>query len=188
MRRGARLLAFTLLSGSVSACSRPAPPPYGQEEQRKEAHVGTQALAAALRDDAVAPACGTSLPDTLPRFALLVNARQALSCRDLGYLLRRVHPAAGSDGTVPWLLVPVADTSAVCPYLRQEKVRLPVVAVTAHGDALRGIRTVMMGRFTDGTPDTTYFAPTGREVLLKYQQDRSNAAIASPTTSRQGAS
>lgn len=177
--RALGLLAVVVLQG----CARSAEATYGPEEQRREARTSTEQLSAAVRERAFVPACGGTLAPEPPRVAVLVNARQALSCRDLGYLLRRVLPVGGSPAAAPWIMVPAADTTAVCGFLRQERVRLPVVAITGDGEALREARTITMARLGAERADTAYFAPTGRAVLLQYQQDPANAsAFASSTT------
>jgi hypothetical protein len=170
----------------LSGCARTAAATYGPEEQRREARASTDQLSAAVRERAFVAACGASLPAETPRHVVLVNARQALSCRDLGYLLRRLAPATEADAA-PWIMVPAGDTAAVCPFLRQERVRLPVAAVVG-GDSLREGRTIVMARLEPTAVDTAYFAPTGRAVLLQYQQDPlTSSAFASPITSDTGA-
>jgi hypothetical protein len=179
---GLALAAATVLWG----CARPARATFGPEEQRREARSSADHFATAVRERAFVPACGAPPATGTPRHAVLVNARQALSCRDLGYLLRRLVPAPGS-APAPWIMVPAADTAAICPFLRQERVRLPVVAITA-GDDLREVRTIVLARLGPGGPDTTYFAPTGRAVLLQYQQDTlTRSAFVAPITSDTGA-
>jgi hypothetical protein len=177
-----------LAAGLLGNCGEAPAPTFGPEEQRREARTATEHLSAALRTGSVVPACGGLLPAKAPRLALLVNARQALSCRDLGYLLRRVPRSLEGSGAGAWVMIPAADTASVCPFLKQEKARLTVAAITQNGDSLRELRTVVMTRFRAAHPDTSYYAPTGRAVLLKYQQDPTNAvAVASPILTPSGA-
>jgi hypothetical protein len=188
MRRGTWRGALALLATAVlPACARTAAARYGPEEQRREARTSADRMSAAVQERAFVGACGGTLAPEPPRAAVLVNARQALSCRDLGYLLRRLVPAQ-SPVAAPWVMVPAADTAAVCAFLRQEKVRLPVAAVTRGGEVLREARMIVMARMDAGREDTAYYAPTGRAVLLQYQQDPVNAsAFASPATFNPGA-
>lgn len=184
-----RTATLALLAAAASSgCARTAAATFGPEEQRQEARASTDQLSAAVRERTFVPACGGSLPAETPRHAVLVNTRQALSCRDLGYLLRRLAPRT-ETAAAPWIMVPAADTAAVCPFLREERVRLPVAAVTRDGaEGLREARTIVMGRMGPAGADTMYFAPTGRAVLLQYQQDPlTDSAFASPITSDTGA-
>lgn len=182
-----RVLALALpWAGLLAGCGEAPIPAFGSQEQGQEARTATEHLSAALRDGSVVAACGGTLPAGTPRLALLVNARQALSCRDLGYLLRRVPSGREGDGAGTWVMVPAADTASVCRFLKQEKVRLPVAALTQDGGSLRDLRTVVLTRLRAAHADTSYHGPTGRAVLLKYQQDPGNA-IASPTLSPSGA-
>lgn len=187
MRRHVCAGALALAAAAVlPGCARTAAATYGPEEQRQEARASADQMSAAVRERAFVPACGGSLATETPRHAVLVNTRQALSCRDLGYLLRRL--VSGAPAAAPWIMVPAADTAAVCPFLREERVRLPVAAVTDGADGLGDARMIVMARLGRAGVDTTYFAPTGRAVLLQYQQDPLTAStFASPITSDSGA-
>lgn len=81
-------------------------------------HVG----AAVYLEAPVTYACGTGhWGDTL-RF-LYVTARACLSCKDVGYGLRR------RPGGALLIVTPREDTPEVCAYLRGERLTLPVVGI-----------------------------------------------------------
>lgn len=133
--------------------------------QRQEAVATAAGFSEALRSGAVVGACGGVAPVRAPSVAVLINARQCLSCRDLGYMLRRLpsHLHPGDDAV---LVTPASDTAAVCPFLRQERIKFPVIATTADtsGFSAAVVLTVAYLR-PDTTVDSVHFALKGSDLL-----------------------
>ena len=78
------------------------------------------ALAADTRD-----ACGSGSYGTAGHIVFAVSARQCLSCRNLGLLLRK----AARSGEELTVVTPMEDVPAVCKFLKQEKLRPLVVGL-----------------------------------------------------------
>jgi len=71
----------------------------------------------------------SGMEDTPGRVALLVfaDAERALSCRRLGFGLRRALRSAARQGGSVVLVVPVADTAIICDFLRRERAPISVL-------------------------------------------------------------
>jgi hypothetical protein len=147
------------LVACLAACGQPATQTaLTRSEQQSEARLTATRVAEKLAGAPVS-ACGSGSAPPMVGVAVMINARQCLSCRDLGYMLRRLKThVAGS----PVVVVPAADTPAICPYLRQERVRLPVLALPDEDRTLADTRTLMLYTAKgDGTVDSVYFGITG---------------------------
>lgn len=158
--------AWIALAGALAACADEAGAgPPNLAVQREEAMESAAGFTGALRSGAVVGACGAAAPARAPTVAVLVNARQCLSCRDLGYMLRRL-PAHLHPGADAVLVTPASDTAAVCPFVRQERIKLPVVATTRDSFGFRNtaILTVAYLR-PDTTVDSIHFALKGSDLL-----------------------
>lgn len=155
--------ARTALCCVLTACGRghAAPP----ADAAADARISAEWMAEAVRPGSATPACGTTAYAGRPALAVLVSANQALSCRDLGYLLRRLHPAA--DGKPAWIVVPARDTAAVCRFLREERVRLPVFTAPDTTRARRGETRVLAAARLDaaGRPSSIHHGAQGADVL-----------------------
>ena len=71
-------------------------------------------------------ACGSAGPAPQPRHLLLVTARQCLSCRGMGRLMRRLA-AAGTGGLA--VFVPAKEAKEICDFAQTERVGAPVFSV-----------------------------------------------------------
>jgi hypothetical protein len=153
----------------LAGCAAPAPqsPP---DDPRAEAQMAAGRVSRALHGRTFTPGCGSAAVVSAPGTAVLVNTRQALSCRGLGYALRRMQPLDHA-GTAT-LVVPASDTSMVCPFLRQERVRTPVAVVDDPGQRLAGVRTMVAARMGSGmTLERTFSAATGLDLLSSIRLD-----------------
>jgi len=86
-------------------------------------------LAAALPgllDPALSLACGPAPAPARPTRLLLVTAKQCLSCRSMGLIMRRLAVTGPGDLAV---FVPARDAEAVCAFARQERIEAPIIAV-----------------------------------------------------------
>lgn len=102
-----------------------------------------QRITEAVTNNRVEPACGSPVTSSNPSLALTLSAKQCLSCANAAYTLRRLVSQRGiAEGSL-WLVVPPADTSAVCQYLRAEKLRLPVVT----SEGLEAVSAAIEHRF-----------------------------------------
>lgn len=59
---------------------------------------------------------------------VLVTARACLSCRGIGHLIRRI--SRDDRGGAPLIVIPAADAGDVCPFLKRERIRNGVIAVS----------------------------------------------------------
>lgn len=163
-----RRFAVPVLVVVQAACGPAEPPPLSLGQQRMEATASAELAAAGLRRGAGVAACGTEARIQAPATLVNLNAQQCLSCRDLGYMLRRL-PAAGSTAfSAPVLVVPESDTAAVCPFLRQERIRLPVLSIPDRDRRIADARTLVMYSVrSDWSVDSVSFATTGADMLKR---------------------
>jgi hypothetical protein len=105
-------LALTL----SAACRAPLPAP------------AESVLAGVLRELEKPPvaACGPEPASARPGRMLLVTAKQCLSCRSMGLVMRRLTASAGEQLAV---VVPARDAEAVCAFARQEHVGASILAL-----------------------------------------------------------
>lgn len=83
-------------------------------------------LAGVLRglEYSLGPVCGPA--PARPGRMLLVTAKQCLSCRSMGLVMRRLAAAGGAELAV---VVPERDAEAVCAFARQEQVGASIVTL-----------------------------------------------------------
>lgn len=178
-----RRYAFVALAASVAACAPQEPAPISYSQQRTEAHESALQVSEALRDTHFHPACGSPAPPAVPTSAVAINAQQSLSCRDLGYMLRRITDHLPAEGKGIVLVLPASDTAAVCAFLRQERVRLPVVAISDSDGRLERVRPIVaFTRQTTGAIASVHFAPTGTELLRVMDAATGSTKPSPPTT------
>src|SRR5687768_2901788 len=70
------------------------------------------------------PACGPA--PARPGRMLLITAKQCLSCRSMGLVMRRLAAAGGAELAV---VVPARDAEAVCAFARQEHVGASILTL-----------------------------------------------------------
>lgn len=70
------------------------------------------------------PVCGPA--PARPGRMLLVTAKQCLSCRSMGLVMRRL---AAADGAELAVVVPARDAEAVCAFARQERFEASIVTL-----------------------------------------------------------
>lgn len=149
----------------LAACERAEPRPPSLRQQRVEAEQSAATAEAAVRGNGAAPACGTTPRVETSATAVLLNARQCLSCRDLGYMLRRLTPLLAANPTPPLIVVPSTDTISICPFLRQERVRLPVLSVPDADGSLAEARTLVLYTRRGQGVDSVRYALNGTDLL-----------------------
>jgi len=99
-----------------------------------------------LGSGALKPACG-SMSGGRADLLAYVNARQSLSCRDLGYMLRRLPRER------TWIVIPASDTAEVCGFLARERIRTPAFFLERAGAEVRESPVVtVVGRTRRGAP------------------------------------
>lgn len=111
-----RLPWFALALALSAACRAPLPQP------------AESVLARVLPEfeKHSAAACGPTRSRARPSRVLLVTARQCLSCRSMGLVMRRLAAPNGEELTV---VVPARDAEAVCAFARQEQVGASIRAL-----------------------------------------------------------
>ncbi|HSE53566.1 MAG TPA: hypothetical protein VLB00_15355 [Gemmatimonadales bacterium] len=111
-----RLRGFALALALSAACRAPLPAP------------AESVLAEVLRELEKPPvaACGPDPAPARPDRMLLVTAKQCLSCRSMGLVMRRLSASGGAGLAV---VVPARDAEAVCAFARQEHVGASVLAL-----------------------------------------------------------
>lgn len=161
---------------STGACE-PSGSPSAASEGDKARAAGQQ-VSVTLAARAFRPACGTAppAPGAQPDLAMLVTVPHAMSCRDLGFTLRRL-PAERKRS---WVVVPEADTIALCAFLRTERVRLPVMAIQDSSATLSATRLVVAVMRETGGTDRHLYAPRGAHVLRQMGQEAGTASSAVP--------
>ena len=148
-RRVSRALAGALAACAVllSGCGDGAP--------REGAEIGDVAAPSLASRDARllrlyaqggiprADACGARPASAEPRAILVAGGRQCMSCLNVGFAARRLQQAFARSPQPLWILTSNGDSSAVCAFVRAERLRVPVVAVpdslfrtAATGDSL----------------------------------------------------
>ena len=85
-----------------------------------------ETILAGVLEHPLAPACGQDPAPARPGRMLLVTAKQCLSCRSMGLVMRRLAAAGGAELAV---VVPARDAEAVCAFARQEQVGVSILAV-----------------------------------------------------------
>ena len=137
---------------------------------------GTQAVFAALREahaiTAPAGACGTH-PEPAPSHLVLITARQCMSCRDVGHLLREIRRShLSSPADHPELAVVARDTGVICDFLRAERIPLAVRLLAAHAAThLSDSAPIAYARF-DGPNMTDSLAADNGLSLLSLLRTR----------------
>lgn len=98
-----------------AACRAPLPAP------------AESVLAGVLREleNPPAAACGPNRSPARPSRVLLVTAKQCLSCRSMGLVMRRL----ATNGEELAVVVPARDAEAVCAFARQEQVGASILAL-----------------------------------------------------------
>ncbi|HEX6042543.1 hypothetical protein [Longimicrobium sp.] len=159
----------------IGACEPSGLPPDDQPGQARQ--IGIQ-LSTALASRSYRPACGTtpSTAEDAPDLAMLVTVPQAMSCRDLGFTLRRLP----NDGGRTWVLIPEADTTALCSFLRTERVRLTVMSLPDPATTLSTARPVIAVMPGDGKPDRHFHAVRGADILRQLRPEAGNRTGAVP--------
>lgn len=143
-----------------------------------------RAISSAFQSGELESGCGSSMASSPPRTAVLVNTRQALSCRGLGLALRRMRGEVRQGETA--LVVPASDTAMVCAFLRQERARTPVVVVADAGGRFSHAQILVAARLTpDASLDRTYHGRTGLELLSRMAADTTAHAPRHDRTSSQ---
>lgn len=85
------IVATLALCAALGACAdEVVQRPPSLAVQRAEARASASTIAQAFRSGEIVGACASPAPSGPPSTVVLLNARQCLSCRDLGYMLRRL--------------------------------------------------------------------------------------------------
>lgn len=112
-----------------------------------------------LRSGALRTACGSS-PGASPKMLAHVNARQSLSCRDLGFMLRRLPRER------TWIVIPAADTAAVCAFLARERIPAPAFSHAGASGYVRESPTLTVAGLADSaTVSAVYHGAQGAALL-----------------------
>lgn len=180
MTRALLPLAVAVLTACGSSASE-EPPITASAQARTSARWMVDAVASGK----AAYACGGAEPARPAAMLVLVNTRQALSCRDAGYMLRRLQKQSGQV----WIVVPAPDTAVVCQFLSDERVRLPVVAAAADANAA-ATPVLALAQLRPGAPGyTLHHGRRGADILASLTlSDRSPHAEPSSNPSTPGAS
>lgn len=123
-------------------------------------------IAQAVFAKELGPACGGRPADTVPAEMFVVTAEHCLDCKEVGWMLRERSRQLAGTGVVAWVGVVHSDTSDVCPYLRNERVLLPVVLLPedSFGGAVRSKQLLRL-LFHGSAPPALLWAVDARSML-----------------------
>lgn len=163
-------LVLALLVG-LSGCEPGVPMPPSSTDQREEARQNVRMVADALQRGSYRSACGRTPNAPFPRAVILINAHQCLSCRDLGYMMRRISESLGEAEHRTMIVLPARDTAAVCAFLRQERIPIQAVTVWDRDNVLQSARSIAV--FTTNETlevNSMYAGPTGTDILRQISE------------------
>jgi len=148
------------LAVAVGCADHPARTPSASAESPRLAYAG-------LREawNSPHPACGRRA--VRPSAAVFITARQCLGCREIGHLLRKLSLRNGAADTGLTIVIPTADTTVVCEFLHEERIAMPVAAISA-GPANDYARSSLIGyarRDSTGRIADSVVADDGRTLL-----------------------
>jgi hypothetical protein len=147
----------------LSACARERPRTDAMDGN--EVSRVTTEIARAVASPARRAGCGRPAARQ-PRGVTFVNTRQALSCRDLGFALRRIERRDSTGGAI--VAVPAGDTAEVCRFLRTERVAAPVLLMADPDGRLSGVRTLVSAVLDQNAEVArTYTAQTGVDLISR---------------------
>jgi hypothetical protein len=123
-----------------------------------------------------APVCGPA--PARPGRILLVTAKQCLSCRSMGLLMRRL--AAGGDELA--IVVPAQDGEEVCAFARQEHLESSILTVPDRAFPAREVGERFLYGELDGRGAVTRarFAADAEEFFGQRRDDAGPATGRSP--------
>lgn len=117
-----------LLTGlGLAACGTGGRPTQGIYRSQDSATALAGRVAAAAERGAVSAPCGHVMAYRSPEL-ILVTSRACLSCRGIGHLIRGA--SRGSPRGMPLVVIPAADSAEACRFMREERVRNGVIAVS----------------------------------------------------------
>ena len=109
-------------------------------------------VTAALPALPAASACSGQPIEAEPMVVAPVTGRQCLTCLAVGNVLRESARRTGGAGDAArvWVVAPTRDSAVVCGYMREEKIRLPVILVSrsvipSYEEAERDLTVVALG-------------------------------------------
>lgn len=156
---------------TLAACTSSAAPPARAYRTPDSAFALSSRIAEAVHAGNAHQACGHPGVAAGGEF-IIVTGQACLSCRGIGNLVRTASrtPEYGQ----PTIAIPVADTGVVCPFLREERVRNPVLAVpdsTFPGEAV-GATVVIAVLDQGGQVSSAIFGRDGVDLLPRLDSLR----------------
>lgn len=177
-----RRLMFGLTWGVMLAACGPRISKDPQNASRTDA-VNREAgkfAALVLAEGRATPACGTRTPTNAGDDLLLLTTEICFTCRDVGRALREVQRSRTAEQAPLRLVTPMRDTLAVCRYMRRERIRLPVFALSSFPDTLFPGRLVYVRTDSSGAPSKTGIAVDGPEFLKLFRESPSRSTGGTP--------
>lgn len=109
---------------------------------------------------------------------LVVSAEQCLTCRDIGWLMRRLRESATADAPVQ-VATAATDTAVVCKYLESERVQLPVF-IYREAPSLAQDAPIMAIVLANGSPTHVVAAVDGMALASELAEFGAVARQMSP--------
>jgi hypothetical protein len=116
-----------LIGLGLAACGADDRATRGTYRSPDSATALAKRVSAAAERGAVSTPCGHANPHR-PTELILVTSRACLSCRGIGHLVRGA--SRGRPGGMPLVVIPAADSAEACRFMKAERVRNEVIAVS----------------------------------------------------------
>lgn len=171
------ILVLTLL---ILSCRSDNSRRLSRGDQERLAGLAAERLPEEIRLRARQFACGTSPVSLSPDVAVAVTARQCLSCRSVGLLVRGLARRSRVERQNLWVLVPRADTTEVCRFLRTEKVPADVTVMATRNEAFvdpERLGAMIYLKFApDGSIERVVKHEDGVELLKRTEEPSSSGS------------
>lgn len=124
-------------------------------------------VAGAVRESRGTPACTNHISSDRAGGVIILTTRLCLSCKNVGFLLRTMAGGDSIGSRHTRLVVPSADTTAICQFLREEKLVLPTIALgeNAFPDVARPLLLAYFELDSAGGVVDSVIAQDGMEVI-----------------------
>ena len=121
-RSGTLMLAIQSMLGLAGCSALGGHHSVSSEEIQSEAEAAIGRIFTAIDSGQAKPSCGSAPAEHSADVSLVVSADFCYSCRGMGNLFRYLRRTSIENKTQFHILIPSADSSEICAFLRREKV------------------------------------------------------------------